>query len=75
MTLEQLTEQAMKLPASSRAALSEHLVESLAAPDATDLQRQWATEAVRRRDEIRSGAVQPLDGEQVSADVRRIVGR
>lgn len=48
-TLEQLTEQALKLPASSRAMLSQALVESLAAPDAAELHRQWADEALQRR--------------------------
>ena len=75
MTLQQLTEQALKLPASSRAALSERLVESLAAPDAADVQQRWVEESIRRRDEIRSGSVQPIAGERVLAEVRRVVGR
>ncbi|MBI4025631.1 MAG: hypothetical protein HY360_11675 [Verrucomicrobia bacterium] len=30
---------------------------------------------MRRRDEIRSGRAQPIPGEQVIAEIRRMVGR
>ena len=75
LTLEQLAEEAMKLPADSRVVLADRIVESLdlAAPDA--IQRLWAAEAVRRRDEVRSGRVNPIPGEEVIAEVRRLVGR
>jgi len=74
-TLEQLAEEAMHLPAASRAELTERLVQSLDAADNDEVQRAWAAEAIRRRDEVHSGRVQPIDGEQVLAEVRRIVGR
>jgi putative addiction module component (TIGR02574 family) len=73
-TLEQVTHQALQLPASSRAELVEQLVESLA-DDAGEVLNAWGEEAVRRRDEIRSGAVKPIPGEQVLSEVRRVVGR
>jgi hypothetical protein len=75
MSLDQLTEQAMQLPSASRALLAEKLVESLDIPQLDDLQKVWATEAVRRRDEVRSGSVQPVPGDDVIAEVRRLVGR
>ncbi len=65
----------MHLSPSSRALLAERLVESLDATEMDELQKLWATEAVRRRDEVRSGRVQPVAGEQVLAEVRRLVGR
>jgi putative addiction module component (TIGR02574 family) len=74
-TLDQLAEEAMQLPASSRALLAERIVESLDAAERDEVERAWATEAVRRRDEVRSGRVQPLPGEQVLAEVRNAVGR
>jgi hypothetical protein len=40
-----------------------------------EIQRFWAAEAIRRRDEIRSGNVQAVPGEQVLEEVRRLVGR
>ena len=70
MTLDQLTEQAMKLPIESRAQLAEQLVQSL---DDDAVQKAWTIEAIRRRDEVRSGQVQPISGEQVQAEARRMV--
>jgi putative addiction module component (TIGR02574 family) len=75
LTLDQVADQAMQLPAAARALLAERMVESLDDAEADDIQRAWAAEAVRRRDDIRSGRVQPLAGEEVVAEVRRAVGR
>jgi putative addiction module component (TIGR02574 family) len=75
LTLDQLTRKALELPAASRARLAEQLVESLAEADGGEIRDAWAAEAVRRRDELRSGAVQPTPGEQVLAEARRRVGR
>ena len=72
LTLDQLTQQALQLPAASRAHLAEQLVESLAEADADEIRLAWAAEAVRRRDEIRSGSVKAIPGEQVLAEVRRV---
>ncbi len=74
-TLEQLAEEAMHLPAASRAELAEKLVGSLDFTEDSAVQKLWAAEAIQRRDEVRSGQVQPIPGEQVLAEVRRIVGR
>jgi len=65
----------MHLPPESRAELVEKLVVSLDFPQDEAVQEAWAAEALKRRDEIRSGKVQPIPGEQVIAEVRRIVGR
>jgi hypothetical protein len=73
--LEQIAEQALQLPAASRAELADRLVLSLADADADEIQKAWAAEAVRRRDEIRSGAVTPIDGPTVIEQARRMVGR
>ena len=75
MTLDQITEEAMKLPADSKALLADKLVESLASEELDEIQRLWSAEAVRRRDEIRSGQVQSIPGERVLEEVRRLVGR
>ena len=74
-TLDELVGQAMQLPAASRAKLADRLVESLAEADADEIRQLWAAEAIRRRDEIRSGSIKPIPGEQVLAEVRRMVGR
>ena len=75
LTLDQLADEAMQLPAASRALLAERIVESLDLTETDELQRVWAAEAIRRRDEVRSGRVQPIPGDEVLAEVRRIVGR
>jgi len=75
LTVEQLAAQALQLPAASRAQLADQLVESLAEADTGELQKLWTAEAVRRRDEIRSGSAKPIAGEQVVDEVRRLVGR
>jgi putative addiction module component (TIGR02574 family) len=75
LTLDQLAQQALQLPPASRAQLAEQLVESLAQADADEIRQAWAAEAIRRRDDLRSGSVQPIPGEQVLAEVRRVVGR
>ena len=75
LTLDQIAEEAMQLPATSRALLADKLVESLESEDLDEIQKLWSTEAIRRRDEIRSGQVQPVPGEEVLEEVRRLVGR
>jgi putative addiction module component (TIGR02574 family) len=74
-TLEQLAQEAMKLPAASRAVLADQIVESLDFAEPDEIQRLWVAEALRRRDEVRSGTIKPIPGEEVMAEVRRLVGR
>ena len=75
MTVEQLAKEAMQLPAASRAELAEKLVESLEFAESDEIQKRWIEEAIRRRDEIRSGKVEPIPGNKVLEEVRRSVGR
>ena len=75
LTIDQITTEAMQLSVSSRAELAEKLVRSLDFSEDDDLQRIWATEAIRRRDDVRSGRVKTIPGEQVLAEVRQMLGR
>lgn len=75
LTLEQITSEAMHLSVASRAELAEKLVESLDFSENEDLQKAWASEAIRRRDDVRSGRVETVPGEQVFAEVRRMLGQ
>jgi F420-0:gamma-glutamyl ligase len=75
LTFDQLTEEAMQLPATSRVLLAEKLVESLESEELDEIQRLWASEAIRRRDQVRSRKVQAVPEEQVLDEVRRLVGR
>jgi len=69
-TVEQLAEQAMALPGESRARLADLLVESLDADALTNIDRLWLSEAKRRRDEVRSGKVKTIPGEEALRSVR-----
>jgi len=74
-TVEQLAEQAMALPGESRARLADLLVESLDADALTDIDRLWLAEAKRRRDEVRSGKVKTIPGDEALRRVRDAVRR
>jgi putative addiction module component (TIGR02574 family) len=75
LTIDQLEQEAMRLSATSRALLAEKLVESLDEAELDQIQKHWVAEALRRRDEVRSGRVKPIPGEQVLDDARRRAGR
>jgi putative addiction module component (TIGR02574 family) len=75
LALDQIAEEALRLPPASRALLADRLVESLEHEESDEIQRLWSAEAIRRRDEIRSGQLTPMPGEQVIEEVRRLVGR
>jgi putative addiction module component (TIGR02574 family) len=74
-TMEQLTVEAASLPAKDRATLAERLVEGLVDRPDPAVERAWAVEARRRLEELRSGKVKLIPGEEVSARVRRLVSR
>jgi len=75
MTLDQLAQEALALPTESRALLADKLVESLDTEELGQIDRLWATEAKRRRDDVRQGRVQTIPGDEALARVRRSVGR
>jgi putative addiction module component (TIGR02574 family) len=74
-TMEQLKVEAASLPAKDRATLAERLVEGLVDRPDPAVERAWAVEARRRLEELRSGKVKLIPGEEVSARVRRLVSR
>ncbi|WP_044209837.1 addiction module protein [Coleofasciculus chthonoplastes] len=72
-SVEKVMKEALSLPSALRAWLAEKLVESLEYDIDETLQTLWVTEAKKRRDEIRSGLVQPIPGEEALAQVRRLL--
>ena len=74
-TVQELAEQAMNLPTESRARLADLLVESLDADELGPIDRQWLAEAKRRRDEVRSGSVETVPGDEALKKVRDVVPR
>lgn len=75
MTVEQIVDEAMGLPSEARALLADRLVESLDPAEDGYVRQLWMEEATRRRDEVRSGRVQAIPGEEALAQVRRAVAR
>lgn len=72
-SIEQLINDILSLPSASRALLADKLVESLEFDTDSTIQTTWITEAKRRRDEIRKSLVQPIQGEEALAQVRRLI--
>jgi hypothetical protein len=72
-SIEKLTEELLSLPSASRALLAEKLVESLEFDTDPTIQLAWTAEAKSRRDEVRSGTVQTIPGEEALAQVRRLL--
>ena len=73
--VEQLTEEMLELPADARALLADRLVESLDPLTDNEIRSMWTAEAIRRRDEVRSGAVDTIPSDFVEGHVRSLVGR
>lgn len=70
MTVEQLTEEMLSLPSEARALLADRLVESLDPAEDLQVRELWAAEAKRRRDDVRSGTVKTIPGDEALARVR-----
>jgi putative addiction module component (TIGR02574 family) len=70
--LKNLAEAVTKLPANERAFLAEELLASL---DDAELEKNWADEAKRRRDEVRSGHVKPIESEDVYRRIEALLNK
>lgn len=70
-TLEELEEQARRLPAEERARLVESLLESLHSP-ASDIEADWTREIKERVAAFDRGAMQAYAAEDVFAEARRL---
>ena len=69
LTLDEIEDEALRLPAESRAALVESLLASFSGPD-PDVQREWLDEAERRRWELVAGRVERIPAEEAFAQAR-----
>lgn len=61
---------AVSLPVEERTVVVDSLLRSLNPPD-PEIDRKWAAVANRRLEELRSGRVKPIPGEEVFAKIRR----
>lgn len=64
MNTKQLIDEAVSLPVEERALVVDSLLRSLNQPE-SEIDKQWAKEAKRRLDELRSGQVKAISGEEV----------
>ncbi|MCP4217030.1 MAG: addiction module protein [bacterium] len=64
---------AMSLPADARALLADKLLHSLDSPEREEIDRLWAEEAERRVQQIESGEVTPIPGEDVFKEIRETI--
>ena len=69
ITIDELAAQAMTLPSESRTQLIEKLVESL---EQEAIEKIWISDAKKRRDEVRSGKVTLIPGEEALEYVRKL---
>lgn len=67
MTVEQIAEEALSLPSEGRALLTDRLVESLDPAEDGTVRQLWAAEAQRRLDDVRSGRVKTIPGDEALA--------
>ncbi len=72
ITINELAAQAMSLPSKSRGLLAEKLVESL---EDDAIEKIWIAEAKKRRDEVRSGRVKPISGDEALEQVRKLIAQ
>jgi len=71
--VEKIAEVALALPSDARALLADRLVESLDPLTDEDVRDPWIAEALRRRDEVRSGEVKTIPADEVIARLRALV--
>ena len=68
MKTKKLIQEALSLPVEERAIIADSLLRSLNMPDAT-IDAKWAEVARRRLQELRSGKVKPIPGDQVFSEI------
>jgi hypothetical protein len=70
MTIDELKREALGLDPSGRAGLARELLESLDDLSEAEVERLWLAEAVRRHEEVASGAVQAIPLEEALSKAR-----
>jgi putative addiction module component (TIGR02574 family) len=68
MTTKKLLEEVLSLPVEERALIADSLLRSLNAPDAA-IDAKWLEVAKRRREDLRTGKVKPISGDDVFSEI------
>jgi hypothetical protein len=72
-TVEQIAIEASTLTTADKVILADRLIESIGNSADEVLHKNWATEVIRRRDEVRNGDVQTIPKDEAIARVRRAI--
>ena len=72
--VSEIVEEARQLPYGERAELIERLIADTAKDIDPKIEKAWGDEAMHRLEEMESGKVKGIPGEQVMAEIRKIVG-
>ena len=67
---KKLIDEVLSLPVEERARIANTLLESLNVPDPA-IDKKWAEVAKRRLEELRSGKVKPISGDEVFERVQK----
>ena len=70
ISIELIAEAALSLPSDARALLADRLVESLDPLTDPDIRSAWASEALQRLEDLRSGRVEAVPAHEVLARAR-----
>lgn len=75
--VEQITQEALALPSAARLLLADQLVESLDQnyDEDENIRKLWVIEAKKRQDEITTGKVKTIPGDEALEHVRRTVSQ
>lgn len=73
MNLQKIEDEALHLSKEERAQLIQRLVLSLESPSVEELRSDWLVEARRRADELDSGSVQAVSGDEVMEKARALI--
>jgi hypothetical protein len=72
MSVEELKEEALRLNPEARAYLARELLASLDAMSEAEIEKLWIDEAIRRDEELDSGAARVYPADEVIARMRAI---
>ena len=73
MNLQKIENEALHLPREERAQLIQRLVLSLETPSEQELSSDWLLEARRRAEELDSGSVQAVPGNEVIRKAKALI--
>lgn len=72
---KEIENSALKLDEKHRAELAKRLINSLDPQVDEDIEQAWIDEVHRRKEEITSGKVTPIPGEEVHKEARKLLNK